>query len=656
MGDERQISTNEIYSLLEKVSMQIADIKNDVVQLKENLEKHESQIENLNSKISVVEAENVILKEKLVAANKSLKKDNIIVFGVTETEAENTPELIIKLLNDKLSTNLEIAEISNAYRLGQKQNNKTRPILISFVRYLVKQNILRSASKLKGSGIALANDLTTEERETQKQLYKYYKEAKQKHQHAKIKNNRLVVNGDIYTLEELERDELQLDNPNTEEAEYSRQTGGRKRSVEESNTLFDRGNEVNSKKLGKSIHPLGPSTRSALKNKPELANGKSLHEESEMAEHFNKYFSGVGKTLAEKNIKSNVTFKESRSVNSFYLTETTVHETSEELKFLIKTVVKQLQLEDIHAELSFDDMTNGDCLISYLKDSKMPLPASEDTGFCSGEDYLETEIHSPTDSSEDSVEVKVSAISLSNKRKRIETFTGPLKKRMCLKVKAESESHPFRPWSPAPAKQEPKEVKYESYFRPPSPIGYYQQSEPVALVKKRETVDSIKAESDTSSQDFRAPPNPEDMRVPVHPQVQSLTSAETENIILKSSEIFPGLQSGKKSDRREQRNYKNMTRERRIEANARERTRVHTISAAFDTLRRSIPSYSHNQKLSKLSVLRIACSYIMTLSSIVNSSEHNEELEIPPVSECVDMVSRTIQREGKLRKKKDDND
>ena len=33
-----------------------------------------------------------------------------------------------------------------------------------------------------------------------------------------------------------------------------------------------------------------------------------------------------------------------------------------------------------------------------------------------------------------------------------------------------------------------------------------------------------------------------------------------------------------------QRNYKNMTRERRVEANARERQRVHTITAAFDTL------------------------------------------------------------------------
>ena len=103
----------------------------------------------------------------------------------------------------------------------------------------------------------------------------------------------------------------------------------------------------------------------------------------------------------------------------------------------------------------------------------------------------------------------------------------------------------------------------------------------------------------------------------------------------------------------QQRNYKNMTRERRIEANARERTRVHTISAAFDTLRRAIPAYSHNQKLSKLSVLRIACSYIMTLSKIVNTPEGESE-NGDALGACVDLVSKTIQTEGKLRKKKDE--
>lgn len=50
--------------------------------------------------------------------------------------------------------------------------------------------------------------------------------------------------------------------------------------------------------------------------------------------------------------------------------------------------------------------------------------------------------------------------------------------------------------------------------------------------------------------------------------------------------------------------YKNLTKERRLVANARERTRVHTISSAFEELRRQIPSYSCNQKLSKLAILR----------------------------------------------------
>ena len=64
------------------------------------------------------------------------------------------------------------------------------------------------------------------------------------------------------------------------------------------------------------------------------------------------------------------------------------------------------------------------------------------------------------------------------------------------------------------------------------------------------------------------------------------------------------------SVRKQRKNYKNMTRERRVEANARERTRVHAISSAFEGLRRAVPSYSYNQRLSKLAILRIACRFV----------------------------------------------
>ncbi|KAH8262300.1 hypothetical protein KR038_000359 [Drosophila bunnanda] len=107
------------------------------------------------------------------------------------------------------------------------------------------------------------------------------------------------------------------------------------------------------------------------------------------------------------------------------------------------------------------------------------------------------------------------------------------------------------------------------------------------------------------------------------------------------------------SQHQHQRNYKNMTRERRIEANARERTRVHTISAAYETLRQAVPSYASSQKLSKLSVLRVACSYILTLSRMAGEDYSADQSE-PLISDCLEAVTATIQTEGKVKRKKDE--
>lgn len=98
---------------------------------------------------------------------------------------------------------------------------------------------------------------------------------------------------------------------------------------------------------------------------------------------------------------------------------------------------------------------------------------------------------------------------------------------------------------------------------------------------------------------------------------------------------------------------KNMSRARRIEANARERSRVHTISAAFDTLRASIPSYSRNQKLSKLSTIRIASAYILTLSRLLDM-DYSAEQDRPSVDECMNDITGIIHMEGKAKKRKDD--
>jgi len=86
--------------------------------------------------------------------------------------------------------------------------------------------------------------------------------------------------------------------------------------------------------------------------------------------------------------------------------------------------------------------------------------------------------------------------------------------------------------------------------------------------------------------------------------------------------------------------YSNLTSsqlQRRLVANARERSRVHALSNAFDTLRSAIPSYSPEQKISKLTILRVAINYINALQEILSTDSMNiyeNRAFVSHVNEC----------------------
>ena len=156
----------------------------------------------------------------------------------------------------------------------------------------------------------------------------------------------------------------------------------------------------------------------------------------------------------------------------------------------------------------------------------------------------------------------------------------------------------------------------------------------------------------------------------------------TSDHFLKTSDASPGKKGSKKSTNAEkvtqqQRNYKNMTRERRVEANARERQRVHTITAAFDTLQSLIPSPEdvensksttsdspsggheeqqvstlQNQKLSKLSIIKIATAYIMLLSRMAGY-DYSEDKSAPSIEDCVKKCSELLTQETKVKRSRD---
>jgi len=156
---------------------------------------------------------------------------------------------------------------------------------------------------------------------------------------------------------------------------------------------------------------------------------------------------------------------------------------------------------------------------------------------------------------------------------------------------------------------------------------------------------------DTSSPGGRRSPSAGTRSASDRPRRQSAKSQSSASTVPADGDQRCGSRAG--SPRK---NYKNMTKQRRIEANARERTRVHTISAAFESLRRAVPSYSYNQRLSKLAILRIACSYILALARLADldyssTSAGDRPDEQMSFAECVDLCTQTIQSEGRAKRR-----
>ena len=117
---------------------------------------------------------------------------------------------------------------------------------------------------------------------------------------------------------------------------------------------------------------------------------------------------------------------------------------------------------------------------------------------------------------------------------------------------------------------------------------------------------------------------------------------------LRENTASPEVSDERLNDYENQRNIRSRKKRRsrltglskqRQAANARERSRTHSVNAAFSTLRVLIPTEPSDRKLSKIETLRLATSYISHLGTLlvsgsqcVNNSDTTKEDVSVPVS------------------------
>lgn len=178
--------------LLEKLE---ALINKNSVEIKLEIK---SVSDSINQKLNKLEEKYRKIEEKVTHIERANRKNNIVIYGI-QTDKNNLLKTTLSQLNEIFECNLVDRDINNIYLFGHKKT-----IVVEFISFLQKKNILKQLYKLKGTGISISHDLRPEDQQKNKILVKHLKEAKAKNQKTYIKNFKLYVNGVAYSVEELE--------------------------------------------------------------------------------------------------------------------------------------------------------------------------------------------------------------------------------------------------------------------------------------------------------------------------------------------------------------------------------------------------------------------------------------------------------------------
>ncbi|CAG9823890.1 unnamed protein product [Phaedon cochleariae] len=142
-------------------------------------EKFNGAITQLSSLESIVKSNDTVIigmNSKLDIFAQKLKANSLRLIGIKEEQDENLSAKVLAVFNDALKVRCSLLEINNLFRIGKpnKDDTKSRTIIVEFVSLLKKNEILMSRKNLINSGIYVNENLSNKN-------YQLLRDAKQKY-------------------------------------------------------------------------------------------------------------------------------------------------------------------------------------------------------------------------------------------------------------------------------------------------------------------------------------------------------------------------------------------------------------------------------------------------------------------------------------------
>ena len=150
----------QIERSLTKLTNQVDINQSDIFDLNKRLDDSNTTLESIQHQMEDLTELKQVTKNKLNDLEQYTRRNSVRVFGIEESSREETNDLIIELAAKKLDIKLTNEDLDRSHRVGKKNGDNPRAIIVKFARHDTKSTILRARRKLKGSRTVIKEDLT----------------------------------------------------------------------------------------------------------------------------------------------------------------------------------------------------------------------------------------------------------------------------------------------------------------------------------------------------------------------------------------------------------------------------------------------------------------------------------------------------------------
>ena len=190
-GTQLLIETEFEKKLAEDVEKKVADkVQEKVNLIKDDVTFADAVAKHVENKFVTVTSELTEVQHKLNEtkenaddlADRASRANNVIIYRVEEVSADTREErirkeneFILRLANEVLGLGIRESDVKSVFRLGKREESKSRPLMIQFREGVTKNRFMESLAKLKSAGaefrnISVSHDMTIKDRNECKKL------------------------------------------------------------------------------------------------------------------------------------------------------------------------------------------------------------------------------------------------------------------------------------------------------------------------------------------------------------------------------------------------------------------------------------------------------------------------------------------------------